>query len=320
MNAAFFENPVNCILVAIMLLSAIVGVRSGFIRSLLQFVQTALAVMMAFFLYEYPAVMLSDYFPQLGAWNLVISFGVTALAFYILYGMLFSLVKRGIGEKMHQHWFNRFAGIIPGLAFGFCIVFTTARLLQYSALPEVYDAARQSSFVTAVTPHADWLEDRLLAAVNRQQELLKKPTPALPSYKNAVFQTSRFTDRPDLEAQMLELVNAERVSRGLNALQADPEIAVVGRAHGADMFIRGYFAHETPEGADPFVRLQRGHVKYWAAGENLALSQSMQRAHNGLMNSPGHRANLLNPSYGRLGISILDGGDAGFMITQEFRN
>ena len=43
-------------------------------------------------------------------------------------------------------------------------------------------------------------------------------------------------------------------------------------------------------------------------------------AHNGLMNSPGHRANILRPEFGRVGIGIMDGGLRGLMVTQKFRN
>jgi uncharacterized protein YkwD len=86
------------------------------------------------------------------------------------------------------------------------------------------------------------------------------------------------------------------------------------------MFARGYFAHYSPEGTDPFQRMDAAGVKYRAAGENLALAQTVEMAHTNLMNSPGHKANILNPAYGRLGIGVLDGGYYGLMISQEFRN
>jgi uncharacterized protein YkwD len=86
------------------------------------------------------------------------------------------------------------------------------------------------------------------------------------------------------------------------------------------MFARGYFAHETPEGRSPFDRMQADGVRFQAAGENLALAPSLQVAHNGLMNSPGHRANILGKDFGRVGIGILDGGMRGLMVTQNFRN
>jgi uncharacterized protein YkwD len=126
--------------------------------------------------------------------------------------------------------------------------------------------------------------------------------------------------RPDLEAQMLDLVNAERRAHGLKAVQPDPILAELARAHSRDMLARGYFAHVTPEGNDLSDRMQQARIGYLSAGENLALAPSLYTAHTGLMHSPGHRANILRPQFGRLGIGILDSGKHGLMVTQDFRN
>jgi uncharacterized protein YkwD len=119
---------------------------------------------------------------------------------------------------------------------------------------------------------------------------------------------------------MLELINVERQAHGLQPLQADPEATDVARAHSRDMFARGYFSHLAPDGADPCARLRRAGVSFRAAGENLALARTLAMAHRGLMDSPGHRANILRPAFGRVGIGILDGGRHGLMVTQVFRN
>jgi uncharacterized protein YkwD len=119
---------------------------------------------------------------------------------------------------------------------------------------------------------------------------------------------------------MLELINEERRKEGLNELEWDPEILRVARAHSADMFARGYFSHVSPEGKTPSDRIRAGKVRFLTAGENLALGPTLSICHTGLMNSPGHRANILHRAYGRVGIGILDGGRHGLMITQNFRN
>jgi uncharacterized protein YkwD len=119
---------------------------------------------------------------------------------------------------------------------------------------------------------------------------------------------------------MLDLVNAERFANGLQPLVLDPELTEVARRHSADMFARGYFAHDTPEGLTPFDRMKESKVNFLTAGENLALAPTLSIAHRGLMNSPGHRANILRPQFGRVGIGIMDGGMRGLMVSQEFRN
>jgi uncharacterized protein YkwD len=135
-----------------------------------------------------------------------------------------------------------------------------------------------------------------------------------------LFNYNKAVPRPGLEEQMLALVNKERTERGLKPLKADPELIPVARAHSNDMFVRGYFAHLNPDGKNPFQRMKEANISFNTAGENLALAQTVEIAHNNLMNSPGHKANILNPSFGRVGIGILDGGFHGLMISQEFRD
>jgi uncharacterized protein YkwD len=119
---------------------------------------------------------------------------------------------------------------------------------------------------------------------------------------------------------MLELVNAERKKYGLKVLVADEKMRGVALVHCTDMFTRGYFSHDTPEGVDPFMRMKKYGISFFHAGENLAHSPDLISAHKGLMESPGHRANILNPKFGRVGISILDGGANGLMLVQEFKD
>jgi uncharacterized protein YkwD len=86
------------------------------------------------------------------------------------------------------------------------------------------------------------------------------------------------------------------------------------------MFTRGYFSHYTPGGVSPFDRMADAGVTYVYAGENLALAPSTDLAMQGLMNSPGHRANILNPNFNKIGIGVIDGGIYGKMYSQEFTN
>ena len=88
--------------------------------------------------------------------------------------------------------------------------------------------------------------------------------------------------------------------------------------HGESMFQRGFFAHVDLDGATPFDRMRRGGVRFSGAGENLALAPTVEVAHEGLMNSPGHRANILNARFRRIGIGAASGGMHGRMFTQNF--
>lgn len=186
------------------------------------------------------------------------------------------------------------------------------------------DSLSESKLAEPLAIYSDELESILSPifedAVN---ETLTRRLTVYPGSEETVelpFKVTEFRPRPDLEAEMLILINQERESRGLASLKADAEMLEVARKHSADMFTRGYFAHKTPEDKSPFDRMREDEVKFRTAGENLALAPTLKIAHTGLMNSPGHRANILHSQYGRVGIGVLDGGRRGLMITQNFRN
>jgi len=120
------------------------------------------------------------------------------------------------------------------------------------------------------------------------------------------------------EQELFRLVNEERVSKGIPALVWRTEIVPVARAHARDMWERQYFGHYSPEGEDVGDRLQKGGVSYFLAGENLALAPTVQTAHNGLMNSQGHRENILDTEFRSIGIGVIDNGVYGKMFVQVF--
>lgn len=122
------------------------------------------------------------------------------------------------------------------------------------------------------------------------------------------------------ENTMFRLVNEERTAQGFKPLISSVALKTLARAHAKDMFARGYFSHYNPEGQSPFDRMNKAGITFTAAGENLALAPNIQFAHQGLMKSPGHRANILSPDFGHIGIGVIDGGIYGEMFVQEFTN
>ncbi|HEV7783369.1 MAG TPA: CAP domain-containing protein, partial [Chitinophagaceae bacterium] len=219
---------------------------------------------------------------------------------------------------------NKLLGLIPGAVNGWIsAVILSALLLALPLEDSITSATRESRFAGKLAMQSEWVNRKLAPVFDDAIKQTINSLTVKPSSGEKVslpFKYDKPAERPLLEAKMLELVNKERTSRGLKPLQADPEMTFVARAHSKDMFARGYFAHYSPEGTDPFQRMDAAGVKYRAAGENLALAQTVEMAHTNLMNSPGHKANILNPAYGRLGIGVLDGGYYGLMISQEFRN
>jgi uncharacterized protein YkwD len=106
----------------------------------------------------------------------------------------------------------------------------------------------------------------------------------------------------------------------LKILEFDANLRKVARGHSEDMFKRGYFSHYSPEGDSVADRAEEQNIDFLVIGENLAFAPNLELAHRGLMNSEGHRANILSKDYGKIGIGVLDGGVYGKMFTQVFSN
>ncbi len=121
------------------------------------------------------------------------------------------------------------------------------------------------------------------------------------------------------EEQMVQLVNQERQEAGLEPLTIDPELTEVARVKAQDMIDNNYFDHNSPTFGSPFEMMDQFGVSYNTAGENLAGNQTVEAAHTALMNSQGHRENILSGNYTEVGIGVVDGGPYGKMFVQLFK-
>ncbi len=120
------------------------------------------------------------------------------------------------------------------------------------------------------------------------------------------------------EAEIANLVNEERVERGVSSLSYDPELVPVARGHSHEMVELGYFSHTSPNTGTLVDRLRDYGVDYVQAGENLAYAPSVSVAHRGLMQSDGHRRNILDPGFERIGVGVVVAPDGTLMVTQVF--
>lgn len=125
-------------------------------------------------------------------------------------------------------------------------------------------------------------------------------------------------DEATRESRMVELVNAERRKNNLPALKVDPEVTKVARIKSQDMVDNNYFSHNSPTYGSPFDMLRSFGINFLYAGENLALNNTVEGAHEGLMNSSGHRQNILNPNFTHIGIGVKPKDRNSFIFTQMF--
>lgn len=136
-----------------------------------------------------------------------------------------------------------------------------------------------------------------------------------------------------LERQMLDLINAERTSRGLNPVQLELRLNDAAEDHSEWMLDEDIFSHTGVGGSSPGDRMEDAGFVFsgsWRWAENIAwqsergapgLEDDVVDLHNSLMNSPGHRANILNPDVTVIGIGIEYGDYNGWdavIVTQNF--
>ncbi|MFT9496155.1 CAP domain-containing protein [Anaerosolibacter sp.] len=137
--------------------------------------------------------------------------------------------------------------------------------------------------------------------------------------QNAAPTTPQTTNKLSGQAQqMVDLVNRERTKNGLSALTVDSELARVAGIKSQDMVDKDYFSHYSPTYGSPFDMMKNFGIEYITAGENLAGNSSVEKAHEALMNSSGHRQNILSPDFTHIGIGVRTSGKYGYVYTQLF--
>src|SRR5689334_22082902 len=130
----------------------------------------------------------------------------------------------------------------------------------------------------------------------------------------------------DVEALLLQLINADRAAEGLAPLVIDRELDAAADAHAADMLANDYFEHDSQDDRSPGDRIEAAGYNARGWGENIAwVSDSngvvdpaeVERLHDNLMNSPGDRANLLDEDFTEIGLGLkAEGGKV--MLTEDF--
>lgn len=147
---------------------------------------------------------------------------------------------------------------------------------------------------------------------NNQSSQNEKP--ATPPTSSTPSTTT--SDVNAFEQEVVKLTNAERTKAGLSPLQTDDKLMAAAREKSQDMQSNNYFSHTSPTFGSPFDRMKALGIAYKSAGENIAQGQrSPQEVVQAWMDSPGHRANILNGKFTHIGVGYVKSGN---YWTQQF--
>jgi uncharacterized protein YkwD len=315
-------SPVDLAILLIVGLFVVDDLRRGFMAGLLDLFGVALGLLAALILYNPLAQLLVERVELPYAVAKPVAFGLVWLLSDLLLASTLRRSLAGPVDAAARSSVGRYLGLFTGAARG--AVVATLVLGVVSALPLPEPVTREIASSRAATALGDGIQRTQSTASNVLGDAVQETIGLLtvrPESTERVslpFRVDEARFDPSVESRMLDLVNAERAKVRAPPLTVDPTMVEVARDYSRAMFAGGFFAHVDPEGRTPFDRMRAGGVRFSAAGENLALAPTVQLAHDGLMNSPGHRANILNPGFRRVGIGVADGGMHGKIFTQNF--
>lgn len=154
------------------------------------------------------------------------------------------------------------------------------------------------------------------AATSSPRSKLDKTTPRPPKVSpSAPVSTSASAP----QQEMLGYINTARAQANLSPLTLDSRLCNGAYLKSQDMAVNGYFSHISPTYGSPFDMMKNLGITYRTAAENIARNSSVLAAHNAFMNSSGHRANILNPAFTKIGLGFYQNGSDLF-VTQWFTN
>lgn len=137
----------------------------------------------------------------------------------------------------------------------------------------------------------------------KPQQPQQPQNPTKPEEQN----NSSNTSISSVEREVARLVNLERQKAGLAPLTLSEELSRVARIKSQDMADKNYFSHTSPTYGDPFQMMRSFGIKFGYAGENIAKGyRGAESVMNGWMNSSGHRANILNANFKKIGVGYVE--------------
>lgn len=315
----FNLNWVDLVIIFLMLFFIIEAIGRSFLLEILDLISFILALILSFRFYNLPAKFFENQFQLPHGLSLVIGFMIT----WFLTEALFYILVRNFLPKVKLP-LSQYLSVIPAFLRG--VIFISLFLVMtttFPVQPNIKKAVNDSKMGSLLLQYSYKLEQpikQVFGGLAQDSLTFLTIKPRTDERVNLGFQTKQLQIDPVTEQAMIGLVNKERTSRGLKALVFDEKLREVGRSHSKDMMERGYFSHYSPEGETVADRASKGGVDFLVIGENLAYAPNLELAHNGLMNSEGHRANILSEDFGRIGIGVIDGGIYGKMFTQIFTN
>lgn len=315
-------NWVDLIIVGVMIYYATLAWKYGFISLLADFASFTLSLLISLRIYKFAAELLKDNFSLTTSLSNASGFILTAILAEMILGLIFRSLVSMLPAKIFKSKVNKIFGLLPALGEGLLLTaFILTAVIALPVRPSVKKAVSESKLGGIIIQKTSGVERTINqvfgGAINDALTYLTIEPKSDETIKLDVNVGVLTVDEKS-ETQMFTDLNNERVKRGLPPLVLDKRHTAVARDYARDMWNRKYFSHYNPEGETVADRFEKAKIDYGVIGENLAYAPTEETAHTGLMNSPGHRENILSTDYKKVGIGVIDNGIYGKIFVQQF--
>jgi uncharacterized protein YkwD len=279
-------------------------------------------LLFALYGYQFAASILRTSFTLPHSLSNVIGFLATAGISLALLGLLFSNLLRKFPKKARKTTLKKLLGTFPAIGEGLIVAcFILTLLISFPLPSKVKTDVTESKIGSSLVEETSVLEAKIDEIFGGMvEDSLTSLTTKTASKKARSLSVGSLKLKNDevSETATYWLVNEERAKNSRPDLVWSRELTSVARDYALDMWKRKYFGHISPEGDGVGVRLKNMGVSFTLAGENLSLAPTVLTAHNGLINSPSHRKNILNSKFKKVGIGVIDNGIYGKIFVQVF--
>lgn len=315
-------NWVDLVILLILLYFFLDSFRHNFFIILIEFLSFLTSLLLGIRFYNQLSNLLTVNFSIPSAISKSISFFiVVAITETIVATLLFLLLKKlplYIKNLKALNYFRFIVGLLDGLlAISFLIPLVLAFPIPTFMKDSISSSKLGNLIYTNTISFEKNYKDIFGGVVDEGMNLLTVKPESDKSIPLHVASTNLTVDYQS-ENNMFNLVNLERKKAGVAQLKLRTDLVDIARNYAKDMWTRGYFSHYSPEGKNVANRLEDAGISFRIVGENLALAPTVLVAHSGLMNSQGHRENILNPEYRQIAIGVIDNKSYGKIFVQIF--
>jgi uncharacterized protein YkwD len=319
-------NWIDWISLLVFIFAVVEGWRLGFVHLVASFTAYAVSIWVAFRFHTDFTQFLMTNIGLSNTWISTIAFILLVLFAQVVFTQFFMVILGKLAQKIMASRIDNLLGSVLSLANAIIILSIFYYLVfAVPILPSVKRDVNNSYIAGKLNlVLKTYLRDFQLPLQSPVDEAKKLVTLGTDDKKMIYLsnhpQRWNMLEDTQSEAKLLVLVNAERQKNNLIILSVNPKLTDVAQKYSLQMFEQQFISHTDKDGNTTKDRLEQAGIPFVYAGENLVLSPDVTLAHSGLMNSRSHRENILNPVFRQIGIGIIDGGEAGLMITELFIN